>query len=243
MKKSGPACVLLLFIILPLLCDAQSLQPPPIDSNALKLAILTYTRSNAAEARLYNGILYPGYNRQAKGHPFFLVDSFITASIDYDGILYPMLPLSYDLEKDIVITPNKKQNTTIQLLTEKVSGFTIDGHNFIYLLPDSSAVNPPPPGFYEVLYKGSTTALVRHRKLVQAGIHIEDPSNYVQFEDWYLDRNGHYTAIRTNSNLISTSRKQDKSLKDYLKKNHLDFRKAPAAAIAAAAEFYSRSNN
>ena len=234
------ACFLFLIFILPQYCEAQS---PPIDSNALKTAILTYTQSNAAETRLYNGILYPGYDHQAQGHPFFLSDGFRTGSVDYDGILYPELPLSYDLEKDILIIPNRQRNTTIQLLTEKLNGFAIDGHNFIYLTPDSGAVNPPAPGFYEVLYKGSTTALVHHRKLLKAGVHTEDPSNYIQYDDWYLEQHDHYQAIRNNSSMISAFRKQNRPLKEYLKKNRLDFRKAPAAAIAGAAEFYSRTTN
>ena len=242
MRKTGVtlASFLLFILFLPRRCEAQS---PPIDSNALKSAILTYIHSNAAEAQLYNGILYPGYDRQAQGHPFFLSDGFITGSVDYDGILYPELPLSYDLEKDILIIPNKQRNTTIQLLTEKLSGFAIDGHSFIYLSPDSGAVNPPAPGFYEVLYKGSTTALVHHRKLLKAGVHTEDPSNYIQYDDWYLEQHDHYQAIRNNSSIISAFRKQNRPLKEYLKKNRLNFRKAPAAAIAGAAEFYSRSTN
>jgi hypothetical protein len=239
MRITGVVLASFLFLI-PRLCEAQS---PPIDSSALKAAILSYTRSNAAEARLYNGILYSGYDHQAQGHPFFLSESFITGSIDYDGILYPELPLSYDLEKGILIIPSKQRNTTIQLLTEKLSQFTIDGHRFIYLLPDSGAVNPPAPGFYEVLYKGSTTALVRHRKLVKAGIHTEDPSNYIQYDDWYLEQNDHYQPIRSNSSLIGAFHKKNKPLKEYLRKNRLNFKKAPAAAIAGAAEFYSRTTN
>lgn len=242
MRNTGVALASYLFfyLILSRPCEAQS---PPVDSNALKSAILTYTHSNAAETRLYNGILYPGYDRQAQGHPFFLSDGFITGSIDYDGILYPELPLSYDLEKDILIIPNKQRNTTIQLLTEKLSGFVVNGHNFIYLTPDSGAVNPPAPGFYEVLYKGSTTAIVHHRKLLKAGVHTEDPSKYIQYDDWYLEQHGHYQAIHNNSSMISAFRKQNRPLKEYLKKNRLDFRRAPAAAIAGAAEFYSRSTN
>jgi hypothetical protein len=239
MRIPGVALASFLFFI-PRLGEAQS---PSIDSSALKTAILTYTQSNAAETRLYNGILYSGYDHQAQGHPFFLSDGFMTGSIDYDGILYPELPISYDLEKDILIISNKQRNTTIQLLTEKLSGFSIDGHNFIYLQPDSGAVNPPAPGFYEVLYKGSTTALVHHRKLLKAGLHTEDPSNYVQYDDWYLEQNDRYQAIRSNGSLISAFRKQNKPLKEYLKKNRLNFKKAPAAAIAGAAEFYSRSTN
>ncbi|MBS1606373.1 MAG: hypothetical protein JST42_27185 [Bacteroidetes bacterium] len=239
MRKTGVALASFLFSM-PLFCRAQT---PPIDSGALRSAILTYTRSDAAETMLYNGILYPGYDHQAQGHPFFGSDGFVTGSIHYDGIIYPELPLSYDLQKDVLVIPNKQRNTTIQLLTEKLSGFTIDGHDFVYLLPDSSAVNPPAPGFYEVLYKGTTTALVHHRKLVRAGVHTEDPSTYIQYDDWYLEQNDHYQAIHNNTSLISAFRKNYKPLKEYLKKNRLNFKKAPAAALAGAAEFYSRTTN
>ena len=79
--------------------------PAPAQSTAgpqLTQAIGAYTGSLAAAWRLYTGPLYLGFDHHAAGHPFFLSDSLLNASVEYDGIFYPSLNLSYDLVKDLV---------------------------------------------------------------------------------------------------------------------------------------------
>lgn len=243
MKRTGLALVCFL-LFTPFLSLYSSAQTPAIDSNALNSAILTYTRSNTAEAKLYNGILYAGYDHQPKGHPFFQSDSNLIGSITYDDIIYPEIRLHYDLEKDIVIIPNKRSTVEIRLLSEKLSDFTIGNHQFTHLLPDSVTVNAPPAGFYEVLYKGKTTALVHHRKrILNTGRAEENLSHYQQYDYWYLEQNGKYHSIHKNSDLINAFGSKNSTLKDFLKKNHLNFKEDPDNALAKTAEFYSRSTN
>ncbi|MBS1664444.1 MAG: hypothetical protein JST68_25590 [Bacteroidetes bacterium] len=240
MIRTGCAILYSLLISLVLAPHAHaqtnSPQPTPTDN-----AILLYTRSNAAEAHLYNGTLYAGYDRQAQGYPFFQSNSALSGSLTYDGVLYPQVPLYYDLEKDIVVIPDKKNSAQIRLLSEKLSSFTVDGHTFIHLLPDSTEKDAPAEGFYELLYKGKATALARHKKQVQSFGKPEDNlTRYQQYDSWYLERDGKYYTIRNQRDLTNTL---GKNLKDYLKKNNISFKKNPADALTKAAAFYSQSSN
>jgi hypothetical protein len=217
--------------------------PPATDSLSLREAILSYTRTNAAEMHLYNGILYAGYDRHAIGHPFFQTDSPRLGSVTYDGIYYPDILLSYDLEKDIVVIPDKRQAVTIQLLIEKLRYFSIGRHHFLRLLEDSSFVNAPAEGFYEILYSGKATALARHKKVVQRSARTEEDTRYLQYDSWYVRLNGRFYLIHKDRDLFKIPDPRNDALKDYLKKNHISFKKDPEYALAKAAEFYSQPTN
>jgi len=216
-------------------------QTPPNDPQ-LTVAILAYTNSTLAEARLYNGTLYPGYDHRSQGHPFFLADTPLQASADYDGIFYPRLTLSYDLTLDAVIMPNEQRSALIQLLTGKLSSFTIGTHPFIFLQPDTNARNAPAPGFYEVLYAGKITALAHHYKLVKPiGRSEEQLSAFRPFDNWYLRIADRYLPVHNNKNLIDALGPGAAStIRSFLRNNKLNFKKDPAAALARTAEFLSQ---
>ena len=248
MKRTGSSFLFLLIMSLALASHAHAqtasaaqFPSPSSDSTPLYNAILLYTRSNAAEARLYNGPLYAGYDHHAQGHPFFRSNSTLPGSLTYGDVLYPQVPLYYDLEKDVVVIPDRRNSVQIRLLSEKLSSFTVDGHTFIRLLPDSMAKDAPTPGFYELLYKGRIIALARYKKQVQTlGRPEENQTRYQQYDSWYLERDGKYYSIRNQRDLISVL---GKNLKDYLKKNNIAFKKNPAEALTKAAVFYSQPSN
>ena len=227
--------LLLLWATLPCPADAQQPRSPQSD------AILSYTTSLTAETRLYNGTLYLGYDHHAKGHPFFLSDTLLTASAEYDGIFFPKIDLSYDMVKDVVTIPNKQNTVFVQLLPGKLRSFTIASHHFIFLHPDSNAQESPAPGFYEVLYSGKVTALSHHVKLVKnLGKADEDLSAYLQYDSWYLLINDHYISIHNNKNLQNIFGSAAAS-RTFLRKNNLSFKKDPATTLAKTAEFLSQN--
>jgi hypothetical protein len=218
------------------------LHPPA--SAQLKEAVLAYTGSPAADWRLYNGPLYLGYDRHAQGHPFFQSDSLLTGSVFYDGVFYPSLGLSYDLAKDVVIIPDKQRSSWLQLLTEKLTGFSIGSERFIYLSPDSTAENQPGAGYYHLLYDGKTRALAKHWKQVQnIGKAEESLTAWRQFDNWYLEMNHRYILIHNQKSLLKAFGAGDKGLRNILNSKNISFKKDPAGALASAAELLSQSNN
>jgi len=206
-------------------------------------AILAYTGSPTANWRLYNGPLYLGYDHHAQGSPFFGSDA-APGSATYDGVFYPSLSLSYDLEKDIVIMPDKQQSAYIQLLPEKLTAFSLGPDHFTYLSPDSTAENQPATGYYHLLYDGRTRALAKHWKLVQnIGKPEENLTAWRQYDNWYLERNHRFILIHNRKSLLKAFGASDKGLRNFLKSRNISFKKDPAGALTAAAELLSQSNN
>lgn len=240
MIRTGFACLyLFLFYLVPTHAQAQP-SPLPADTGALKKAILVYTQSKSAEASIYNGMLYAGYDLQSQGHPFFLSDTPLLGSITYDNSCFPDIPLSYDLEKDLVVVPDKRNVVKIQLLSEKLQSFTIGRHQFIHLFANNTT-NTPAEGFYEVLYPGKTMALARYKKVLQATGKAEEKMHYQQYENWYLQMNGRYYPVRNHRDLFNIADSYKNALKDYLKKDRISYKKDPEHALIKAAEFYSQA--
>ena len=243
MIRNDFACLnfFLFYLILVPAAHAQPQSAPDTDTTALKKAILVYTRSKAAEAGLYNGVLYAGYNLRSTGHPFFQSDSPIQGSLTYDGAFFPDIPLSYDLEKDLVVIPDKRNILKIQLISEKLPSFNIGDHRFIHLVPNNSDPNAPSEGFCEVLYEGKITALARYKKMLQTSDKVEENGRYHQYDSWYFQLNGRFYPVRHQRDLFSLPGTPGDALKDHLKKNHISFKKDPGYALTKAAEFYCQA--
>jgi len=191
----------------------------------------------------HNGRLYLGYDHHAQGHPFFGSDGPQPGAAEYDGIFYPALDLSYDLVKDIVIIPDKQKSAYVQLLTEKLTAFSLGENRFIYLPEDSTAINQPTAGYYQLLYNGKARALAKHWKQVQNnGKAEENLTIYRQYDSWYLEMNNRYLPIHSQKSLLKAFGAGDKGLRNILHSKNISFKKHPAAALTAAAELLSQSN-
>jgi hypothetical protein len=207
-------------------------------------AVLVYTHSPGADSRFYNGTLYPGYDHQPQGSPFFGPDSLSAGSICYDEVIYPDIRLSYDLVKDAVIIADRRNAVSIQLLPEKIRFFTIGKNRFIYLSPGINTANAPQTGFYEELYSGKATALARHEKTIQPfGKADENIFQYRQYDRYYLEVNGRYYTIHNNRSLLDAFGAAKDPVRNFLRKNRISFSSNREYALAKAAEFYSQLNN
>jgi len=242
-------CVLLLFDLLYVQkADAQSGTAGVTDSSfhdrLLTQAIQVYTRSPAARDRLYNGTLYPGYDRNGQGFPFFLSDTLLTGSVEYDGIFYPEVPLSYDIVIDMVIMPDARRTFQFQLIAEKLRYFDVAQHHFLYLAPDSNAIRAPTAGFYEELYHGKATALARHIKKVQSiGRADENLFRYRQYDYYFLEVKGRYYPIHSEGDLLDAFGTDRNRVRDFIKKSRLRFKRDPESTLIKTTEYYSQTNN
>ena len=118
---------------------------------------------------LYNGVEYIDAE-QAKGEfvKFLYRGDFRLGTIEYEGQTYYDIPLKYDVYNDKVVVKIIGDNSTsiLQLFTEKLTFFEVNGKNFSKIVNRTTENdNDNLSGFYEVLFNSSEIKVYKkHRK-------------------------------------------------------------------------------
>jgi hypothetical protein len=187
---------------------------------------------------LYNGSEYIFKSHGITGHPFFESDHLINSRIEYDGTSYYNIPLAYDLVQDKVFITDSSMNFNIELFTERLSSFTIDGHHFVRIVTDSGKSKISGDGFYDLLYDGNIKVLAKRIKMAENGFHLEDPMRFVSYNAYFLMMNNDYLSVDSKKSLLKAFKDQKDLVKKYYRKNGLNFKKNPEQAIVSTTDYY-----
>jgi hypothetical protein len=209
-----------------------SLPSPPVQAQLM-------SDSTGPDSRLFNGYEYIRNGIPAKGFPFFASDSLERGSLCYDGILYPEIPLEYDLVQDKVIIHDLAGKALISLISEKVGYFTIGTHRFRYVEATSTMEDAPGPGFYEVLYvSGPLTLFARHEKQLQFPTSSNDQARYYATSHYFLNTNDRFYRVDGIDALVKALQDKRDALKKYIRENKIHFKKQPEAALIQVTAYY-----
>src|SRR4029079_14150917 len=130
---------------------------------AVQNVISLYSKTLEENTHLYNGMEYIEDHPGVIGSPFWKATSLQTGSIYYDDVLYPNIPLAYDIVKDEVVIRNEQQ-LSIKLVPEKIGYFFLFNQLFIHIASDSIANPGFQSGLYNVINKGPVTVLAKRRR-------------------------------------------------------------------------------
>lgn len=140
-----------LLLILPWYAVAQDSYPWTQDS---------VTQVYGADDYLYTGYPYQPLYRGASGHPYFLQEPWLSATIFIENIRFPNQSVRLNLvteELIILHSPEGKPPVQLVLSTHLIDSFFVDQTQFIGL--DSQHEPGLPSGYYEILYQGSLSVL------------------------------------------------------------------------------------
>jgi len=208
-----------------------------IFSCSLFAQIDLYKQAVAENSPLYNGREYIGYVKRPAGHPFFESDKMEVADLYYDGVLFKNVPILYDLVNDQLIIDDYTKNYRITLISEKVSYFKILGHTFIRPQTDSNS-SASIGGFYERIYDGKTTVLVKRRKqLTTFSTSDAMKERYDQYNSYFIKTDDAYSRITSRESLIKAFKKNRGEIRKFLRDYETDFRKDMENIIIKVAEF------
>lgn len=193
------------------------------------------------QSPLYNGRLYYGYPFTfTAGIPFFLSREFRKSSLNYEGLLLENVPLLYDDLSEAVITLNR--GFWIQLINERLSWFTIDGHQFIRIVVNKSNQDLYGTGFYEVLYEGHTVLLKKMVKKIREELTTsEGILRYIdEYPHYYVKMGNAYFPVNRKKEMLTVFSDHKKELSQFMRKNKLKFRKDPQGVLTKVTAYYDQ---
>lgn len=205
--------------------------------------IYIYYQALGEQSPLYNGSEYLEYTYQLQeGHPFFGSLGWTKGVVHFDGMTFRDVPMLYDLVKDQLVIPDFQNLHKINLPADKVEGFTISGHTFVRLVPDSSTEIKT--GFYELLYHSKTDLFVkRQKKIEEKHLDVRIDNVVISQDIYYVRKDGVYHPIKNKADLIHVLKDRRKEIAQRLKDNGLKFRQNPEQTMLIAVEYYNRLNN
>lgn len=223
-------------------CFAQYAKPDTTFlSSAKKHQEKLYDKFIYGQSRLYNGSEHRDYLSRNDEHPYFGVDDWAYGYILYDDELYENVPMFYDLSRDKVISEHILNGAKLELVTEKIRRFSMDGHTFVRLLKNET--QKISEGFYDLLYDGATKVYVRREKLLQQKIESNEIiSRFEERNRIFILKNEIYFPVKKKGSVLEVFRDRKQDLKSFLKKNKIKFKAGRETAIVRLAEFYDAQN-
>jgi hypothetical protein len=233
----------LLIAALPCFAYGQSAPDTLFLANSIKAAKAIYDKQTAGEGPLFNGVQYKEWiqHNSDEGHPYFFSDDWVDGPISYDGAQFENVPMMYDLVRDQVIIDQPLSHFKMQLITGKVTSFTLGDHHFVHVFTDST-VALIKPGFYELLYDGKVKVYAKYKKRWSERFE----SNIIrqvfdQKIEYFIFKDNNYYSVKNKHSVLQVFSNKKVMLRKYLNKNKISFRE-PAIAIAQAARFYEESD-
>lgn len=253
MRKALPGNILLLCFFVQ--SNRINAQLSPADSSLLNTSVagaINFHNSVLGEnIHLYNGPENTGYNHLATGNPYFIADEVQYGTVFYDDTYYQNVPMLYDLVQDNVVilqyAVNKsgaseeyKKIMRQDLVKNKINWFTLPGHEFVRLVPDSSSMGMP-EGFYERMYNGKVKLFVkRSKKYVEEVKGQELERRYELTTDYYVQQNGKYYSVRSAKSLPGIFKDKKRELNNFYRNNRKKYKKNKEQLIFEATRYYDQ---
>ena len=203
-----------------------------------------YLKNIGANAGIYQGTAYDHYWNKVMGNPFFLKEGLVPGKILYDGTLYENIPIAYDMLKEVLVTKSFSKSTDISLVGERVAYFSIDSHDFVRLVKDSTQSNLPNTGFYERLYLGDISVFEKREKKIKQSLKAEDNiTRFIEYNYYYVQKDDKFYPVESESDLLNIFKDQRTEIRKFLNRREMNYKKDPSGVIVRTAAYYSNFKN
>lgn len=202
-----------------------------------------FLQASVKQSRLKNGREYIPNPDYIKGTPYFESKTWAIGSIHYDGGLFENISMLYDMHKDEVVVLDFSLPNNLSLVRQKVKQFDIYNHVFVYVFPDALNNNII-EGFYDQLYAGKISILVKRRKnIVASSSNMDLDSKFVQSDTYFLNKEGVLYPIKSQSSILKLLKAKKSEIVQNLKRNDINFRENPEKAMIKIAAYYDQITN
>jgi hypothetical protein len=211
-------------------------------SDDYQFALGLYNNAVKNQELVFTGSEYKAMTGKLTGHPYFDFDHFVEDTIVFDGMIFPDIPLQYDIVKDelvIIYVDYLGDNSTIQLRKDEVNSFHIDGNVFINVADDTW--NTLAPGYYNLLYKGEIIFLKKIKKRVlkevdTKGVHI----SFKEIIKYIIVKYNKTHHITSKKSLFKALDDKEKELSTYAREEKLQFKQQKEEDMINLIEYYDQ---
>ena len=200
-----------------------------------------YEQSTKNYSRLYNGKEYIPFKKNMPeiGTLFFHSEEWEEGQVFYDGELYEHVMIRYDLLHEKLIVEHKGYGE-IELIDEKIKYFQIDGHTFVRLNSLSDTKSGVNPGFYDLIYDGTSKVFVKRIKVAEERIETQYSMilTFKEKNSILISKNGMFYPAGNKSSVLKVFGDQKSALKKFISKNNIRYGKNREGALIKIAAQY-----
>jgi hypothetical protein len=227
------------------LANTGNAQDLSVDSQTTALSLSyparLYNRALGENAHIYNGYEYLTSDPSIIGMPFFKTDTMSITDIYYDGGYYPHIPALYDLVRDLLVINRLDQNYRLFLISDKLQSFSLLNHHFIRIHKDSLQGIDLVSGFYDRMYNGKSTILVRRKKSIEETVlYSSSTRSYFEENFYFIKFQGKYVQVKNKSAVLNLFKGKKSEIKSFIRKNKLDFKTNFEQSVIAATSYYDQ---
>lgn len=240
-RRHESLCLLTYVCILGLVLPCTVFAQPAPDSTLsppFRAAVDSFLHKMVSETHVFDGPEYLPNRQTINGHAYFESDMPRAGSLQYEGIVYNDIFLLYDIYVGaLIVQTDRKYQITLPV--ERIGGFSIGGHRFVNIVPDSAATGFPGKGLYELLYSGREELLARHRKTVQVTVATGE-SYFREETTYYLKRGNRYDRISTQKSLFRLLNIHNGELRQISNKLKFSVRQDTGLGLAVLLSYYDQ---
>jgi hypothetical protein len=226
---------------------AQALSDSAVYSQSLDQAFTFYKKTMGENLHLYSGNEYVAPSAQGQkllGNPYFLSDQFLEGSIHYDGSYYEKIPMHFQIQDEKLILTHPVTHTTIELLNEKISNFTISNYEFFKIPPDIASLFHTSKLYYNRLYNGSVIIWVLRDKKYTLSAKAEDQTaTYKEYDQFFLQKGTVFFSVESEKGLLKVLPEKKAELKKFIRLHHLKFNADIENNLLQAVQYYDQIKN
>lgn len=208
--------------------------------HAATYPVASYKEANELSQNLYNGRIYFVYDSRQEEHQFYESRKWIKGSVYYDGQQYDSIPMLYDIYYDQLVIKHFYGDYML-LQTEKVRDFHMLGHHYVRQVSGREVGKDMRTAFYDKIYEGPTSAIVRRTKQRQEKIVDKRVISLYPGKNFYFVwKDGAYHSVHTKKSVLRLFPENQKQLRRALRDNQIKFRKQRESAIVTIVSTYDQ---
>lgn len=180
---------------------------------------------------LYNGKIWRNLYYLIKEDQFLFTKEFMTGTVSVKGKLFSEVLLKYDIYKDELITP-VENGVILQLNKERIDSFSLNFQNQTYRFLKAHDRIKTDHSFYNLLYNGKTSLLVRYTKKIDKMAVEGKYDKFYQTSRIYLDKGDGLFEVTGRKDLMEFVKEHKEAVSGYMKINKIKVSdKAPESFI------------